>query len=74
MVDGYFVRAIKSKEFLHHNPEFFALYASAAIILGCGTVFVMVMPIELHPLVLPCVPAGVRILTGLAVGSFHRLG
>ena len=53
MVDGYLVRSIKAKEFLHHDPELFAVYASGAIVVACGTVLAFVVPVALHPLVVP---------------------
>ena len=74
MIDGYFVRLIKAKEFLQHDPEMFALYACGAIVTACATVLGFVMPITLHPLVLPCVPLVVSLLLSRAVGSFHRRG
>jgi len=74
MVDGYLVRSIKAKEFLHHDPELFALYASGAIVAGCATVLAFVLPVDLHPLVLPCVPLVIGVLISRAVGSFHRRG
>ena len=74
VADGGVSRLIKSKEFLQHDPELFALYASAAIVAVCGTVLGLVAPLTLHPLVMPCVPLLVSLLVGRAVGSFHRRG
>ena len=74
VVDGYLVRSIKAKEFLHLDPELFAVYASGAIVAGCATVLAFVLPVDLHPLVLPCVPLVIVVLISRAVGSFHRRG
>ena len=74
VADGGFARLIKSKEFLQHDPEMFALYACAAIVAVCATVLGLVAPVTLHPLVMPCVPLLVSLLVGRAVGSFHRRG
>ena len=74
MVDGYLVRSIKAKEFLHHDPELFAVYASGAILAGCATVLAFVLPVDLHPMVLPSVPLVIGALISRAVGSFHRRG
>ena len=71
VVDGYLVRSIKAKEFLHHDPELFAVYASGAIVAGCATVLAFVLPVNLHPMVLPCVPLLIGVLISRAVGSFH---
>jgi Domain of unknown function (DUF4400) len=74
VADGGFARLIKSKEFLQHDPELFALYASSAIVAVCATVLGLVAPMTLHPLVMPCVPLLVSFFVGRAVGSFHRRG
>ena len=74
LVDGGFARLIKAKEFLQHDPEMFALYASLGIITLCTTVIAFVLPVTLHPLLLPCVPLVVGVLAGRAVGCFHRRG
>lgn len=71
-VDGWFVRLIKAKEFVQHDPEMFALYACLAIIAMCATVIGFVMPVTIPPLVLPCVPLVVSVLVGRALGCFHR--
>jgi hypothetical protein len=68
------VRLIKAKEFVQHDPEIFAVYACLAIITMCATVVGFVVPITMHPLVLPCAPLVVSMLVGLAVGCFHRRG
>lgn len=74
VADGWFVRLIKAKEFVQHDPEMFALYACLAIITMCGAVVGFVVPITLHPLLLTCVPLVVSVLVGRAVGCFHRRG
>ncbi|MDO9165230.1 MAG: DUF4400 domain-containing protein [Rhodoferax sp.] len=74
VADGWFVRLIKAKEFVQHDPEIFAVYACLAIITMCATVVGFVVPITMHPLVLPCAPLVVSMLVGLAVGCFHRRG
>ncbi len=74
LVDGGFARLIKAKEFLQHDPEMFALYASLGIVTLCATVIGFVVPVTLHPLLLPCVPLVVGVLAGRAVGCFHQRG
>lgn len=71
-VDGAWVRVIKSKEFSHHNPELFALWCCLLILLCCSAVVALAMPMVLHPLLLPLVPAVASILLGLSIASFHR--
>ena len=72
MADGLIVRLVKSKDFRQHDPEMFALYACAAIVTGCAAVVGFVVPVTLHPLVMPCVPLLVFLWVSRAVGSFHR--
>ena len=74
LVDGGIVRLIKSKEFRQHNPELFALYACMAIVVGCATVVGLVVPVTLHPLVMPSVPIAISVLLSRALASFHRRG
>ena len=74
MADGAISRVIKSKEFLHHDPERFALYASLAILLTCGGAVAMVMPISLHPLVAPAGLSVLAMLWGRSIAHFHRRG
>jgi Domain of unknown function (DUF4400) len=74
LVDGGTVRLIKSKEFRQHDPELFALYACLAIVTGCATVVGLVVPLTLHPLVMPAAPLLISVLMSRAVGSFHRRG
>ncbi|QKV57863.1 MAG: DUF4400 domain-containing protein [Dechloromonas sp.] len=74
LVDGGFGRLIKAKEFLQHDPEMFAVYASLGIVALCATVIGFVLPVTPHPLLLPCVPLVVGVLAGRAVGCFHRRG
>lgn len=72
IADGWFVRLIKAKEFVQHDPEMFAVYACLAIIMMFATVIGFVVPVTVHPLVLPCVPLLVSVLVGLALGCFHK--
>ncbi len=74
LADGYVVRLIKAKEFRQHDPEVYAIHACAAIVTICAAVVGLVVPVTLHPLVMPCVPLLVSVLAGRAVGSFHRRG
>ena len=74
IADGGFTRLIKAKEFRQLDPEMFALYASLGIVVLCATVIGFVLPMTLHPLLLPCVPLVVGVLAGRALGCFHRRG
>ena len=74
LADGWIVRVIKSKEFRQHDPELFALYACLAIVVACATVVGFVVPVTLHPLVMPVVPIAISVLLSRAVASFHRRG
>ena len=72
MADGYLVRLIKAKEFLHHSPEVFAFYACLAILTSCATVLSFVLPFTIHPLVVPYVPVAVGTLIGTAIRDYHQ--
>ena len=74
VADGAISRVLKSKEFLHHDRERFALYAALAILLTCGGVVALVLPASLHPLVAPAGLSALALLWGRAVAHFHRRG
>src|SRR5437016_7890928 len=74
LLDGSIRRIVKSKEFLQHNPELFALHASLVILVMCGTVVAFVLPVTIHPLLLALVPASVGIFGSLAVANYHHRG
>lgn len=73
-VDGFIRRVVKSKEFLQHNPELFALHVSLVILIACGTVVAFVLPVTIHPLLLALVPIGIGTFGSLAVANYHRRG
>lgn len=72
LFDGAMRRRIKSREFIQHNPEVFALYACAAIVAACLTVVALVLPVTLPPLALPLVPLAISVMASRALASFHR--
>ena len=72
VADGAISRVIKSKEFLHHDPEVFALAVSAAIVLACTAAVTFVLPTTLPPLTLPTVIVAIALLAAAALSSFHR--
>lgn len=74
LFDGAVVRAVKAKQFAHHDPEMFALHACAAIVLACGTVIALVLPVTLPALLLPGVAVAIAAFAAGAVGNFHRRG
>lgn len=74
LLDGFLLRIIKSKEFLQHNPEMYALHACAAIVTVCATVVAFVLPVTLPPLVFSIVPVAVSVFASRALANFHRRG
>lgn len=74
LFDGAVVRVIKGKQFTHHDPEMFALYACAVIVLACGTVIALVLPATLPVWLLPGVPVVMAVFAAGALGNFHRRG
>lgn len=74
LFDGYLLRIVKSKEFVQHNPEVFALHFCAAIMTACAAVLVLVLPIALHPLAWSAVPVAISMFVSRALADFHRRG
>lgn len=71
-IDGFLLRIVRSKEFLLHDPEMFAVWCSLLIITGCATVVAFVLPIQLHPVMLAASPVAMTVLLGRAITHFHR--
>lgn len=72
LFDGAVLRTVKAKQFAHHNPEVFALHVCAAIVLACGTVITLVLPLTLPAMLLPSVPVVMAVFAAGALGNFHR--
>jgi hypothetical protein len=72
IADGSIIRLIKAKEFKHHDPELFALFAGLAITSACAAIVALVIPVTMPPLLIPVVPVGVATLAALALANFHR--
>ena len=70
--DGALVRVIRSKEFLQHDPEMFAVWCSLLIITACSTIVAFVLPVHLHPASLAGFPIAMAVLLGRAIAHFHR--
>jgi Domain of unknown function (DUF4400) len=74
LLDGFIRRIVKSKEFIQHNPELFALHASLVILIACGTVIAFVLPVTVHPLLFELVPPSIGVFGSLAVANYHHRG
>jgi hypothetical protein len=74
VVDGGVARTVKARQFVHHDPEMFALCVSVAIILVCGTAIALVLPLRLPPFLLPSVPLCLAVLSAAALSNFHSRG
>lgn len=72
LVDGGAVRVLRSREFRQHDPELFAAFTCLAIVAACAAVVGFVVPVTLHPLVMPVVPLLMSLLLGRALANFHR--
>lgn len=73
-LDGFIRRIVKSKEFLQHKPELFALHASLVILVVCDMIVALVMPVTVGPLLLALVPVSIGIFGSLAVANYHHRG
>ncbi|MBB4730486.1 DUF4400 domain-containing protein [Xanthomonas arboricola] len=71
MVDSLVLRRVKALEFAHHDPEIFAVLACAAIITACATILFLVLPVSLHPVLLPLAPVLACTLAARATSSYH---
>ena len=72
LFDGFVTRIIRSKEFLQHDPEMFALHACAAFVTACATVVAFVLPVTVSPPALCIVPIAVSVFASRALANFHR--
>ena len=72
LFDGFLLRIVKSREFVQHNPEIYAVNACAAIMTTCATVLAFVLPVTLHPLVFPIAPVAISVFMSRALANFHR--
>ena len=72
LFDGWVARVIRSKEFLQHDPEKFAVYVCAAIFSACSMIVALVLPITIHPLILCAAPVAQGVFVSRALANFHR--
>lgn len=72
LIDGLVVRVVRSKVFVQHSPELFALHASLAIMVACGTVVAFVLPLSVHPYWLSVSPLLIGMFMSHAVSNYHR--
>lgn len=74
VIDGLIVRILRSKEFKPHDPEWFALHASAFVLLACTSVVGFVVPITITPPLLALVPVAGSLFLSRVIANFHRRG
>lgn len=74
LFDGFLVRIVKSKEFVQHSPEMFALHICTVIMTACATVLAFVLPITMHPVVFSVVPIALSVFASRALADFHKRG
>ncbi|WP_418319644.1 DUF4400 domain-containing protein [Piscinibacter sakaiensis] len=74
VLDGAAARTIRSKEFVQHDPEFFALFICTAAILAAALLAGLLVPVTLDPLVAPAVIVALLAALSRALASFHRSG
>jgi len=71
-IDAFLLRIIKSKKFLHHDPELFAFHASTAIIVLCSTAMALIVPWRIHPATWSAIPLTLCVLIHQTIANFHR--
>lgn len=74
ITDGMVCRAIKSCEFMQHNPEIFSTCVCLIIALTCAAAIGLIYPSAVHPLALPAAMFANAALSGLALANYHRHG
>jgi len=74
VIDGLIVRILRSKEFKPHDPEWFALHASAFVLLACISVVAFVVPLTIAPPLLALVPVTGSFFLSRVIANFHRRG
>ena len=72
--DGLIRRAVKSKEFLRHDPELFAAHACLAVLTACGLALSVVLPTTIHPYAFASAPLLAALFSGQAIANFHARG
>ena len=74
LIDGLVVRVVRSKVFVQHSPEMFALHASLAIVAACASVVACVVPVNVHPYWFAATPFVIAVCANRAVANYHRRG
>lgn len=74
LADGYLRRLACAKEFAFRNPEYFGAMICLTIILICGFVFGLVLPIYLPALLFPILALCVGVVLGQAFAHYHHHG
>lgn len=74
VVDGRTTRIVRSKEFVQHDPELYALYICVAAVLSGGLFMGALLPVTLSPLAAMAVVVICLIALSRAFASFHRAG
>jgi len=72
--DGLIRRAVKSKEFLRHDPELFAAHACLAVLTLCGLAISVVLPTTIHPYAFASAPLLAGLFSGQTIANFHARG
>ena len=72
VIDGFIVRILRSKEFKPHDPEWFALHASALVLLACASIVAFVVPLTISPLLVAALPVAGAFFFSRVVANFHR--
>lgn len=74
LFDGSVLRIVRSKEFVQHKPEMFAVHVCAAIVIACATIIACVLPFTLAPSAFCVAPLVLSIFGNRALANFHRRG
>lgn len=74
VMDGYLKRSIKSKQFEQHSAELFSFYMALGVLIVCGSLVLLLLPVTFHPFALIAPPILVGLFGNQGIANFHAHG
>jgi hypothetical protein len=74
VLDGQCVRLRRSKEFVKHDPEWFAVHACAFVLVACGSLVAFVAPVEISPPLFGALALVAGAFFSRMIANFHHRG
>lgn len=70
-IDGFVVRMVRSKEFIHHSAEMFGGSVVGGITLGSAVVVAWFLPYQMHPMLVVLALLAMLFVLSRAVANYH---